>query len=335
MEKLRTYIPLNFEKKEGTLPILLRFSKIAKAFFKKRSLSIRITVDSEGNISSSVDADPETLSAAKKMGLQFRGQFLIDGFEIRKVDFSKLHNVQNEDLLRLVRTLEIKPGQHILDMMCGYGAVSEVILQQTTQISLSMCDLHQAQLDLIPKKIREQSSDITVGDARSAPYPDQTFDSIVIKMGVHDVPQYDQPLIFQEAYRMLKPGGNFVIWDVMPDSGAGQDAFMRQIQKKDELAGYESLTVDRYFYRGDQVVWLYQNGGFINVEEVFSAHFREGTQRRLADELQNDQTKLDELNAFTRKSTPESVKKEFQDEDTGDDIRLTVPNRVFRGKKPR
>lgn len=344
MEQKRKVFPVYFDnKKPSYFPTLIDLSEKAQSFLnhiQEKNTKVRFVLefDREKGMCAHIEADEAIIELAKDMELQMRFALMVDGFNIRHVSFDKIHGVETQDLVKLAETLEMHDGDRILDMMCGYGAVSECILEvadkKAINIQLSMCDLHKKQLDRISSHVRQRAHDISVGDARLPDYSDETFNAIVIKMGVHEVPQLDQPLIFQQAFRVLKPGGHFVIWDVMPDTAPQQDAFMEQMQKKNELAGFESLIVDRYFFRGEQVPWLYAQAGFVNVQDIFSAHFKEGTLARLDQELGGDREKLKKLNDYVRQCTPDEIKSAVQYEDDGDNISMVIPNRIFRGTKP-
>lgn len=344
MRQNRKMLASNFVVKEdGKIPTLLSISQQSRRFLDKAretgsNMRIVLEFDSDGALSSTLEADPALLELAETLKLQLRAELIADGYNIRKVDFSKIHGVAGKDLEKLADAMEIQDGSRVLDLMCGYGAVSAHILNRAKNaginIELSMCDLHKVQLDRIPDNVRAAAVDVTVGDARNLPYHDATFDAVVIKMGLHEVPHIDQPLVFQEVFRVLRPGGRFVIWEVMPDTGEQQDAFTEQMQKKNELAGYESIVVDRYFTRGEQMPWLYEEAGFVEVKQVFEANFHQSTLGRLESELGGDRRKLDELNAFVRRCTPESIRAEVDYKDEGDSISMKVPNRIFRAKKP-
>lgn len=344
MKQKRHHHSVNFDTDDDNLlPTLFSASEQAQKFLEHVKASggkVKLVLELGGDddVSMTMEASPELAAMARELKLQFRTGLVADGYNIRKVDFSKIHGVAGNDLNKLADALELTDGANVLDLMCGYGAVSSHILgyakDSGQSVRLSMCDLHKVQLDRIPDDVRAAVEDVTVGDARNLPYPSGKFDAVVIKMGLHEVPQIDQPLIFQQVFRVLKPGGRFVIWEVMPDTGEQQDAFTEQMQKKNELAGYESIVVDRYFTRGEQMPWLYEEGGFVDVKQVFEANFHQSTLGRLDSELGGDRSKLDALNAFVRRCTPQSIRPSVDYKDEGDSISMKVPNRIFRAKKP-
>ncbi|XYK80658.1 MAG: class I SAM-dependent methyltransferase [Labrenzia sp.] len=344
MKQKRKFFSVNFDSSAASdLPTLFSASEQAQVFLEKVQKAgdrVRIVFELGGDegVRSRLEGSSELLALAEELKLQIRSELIADGYNIRKVDFSKIHGVAGHDLKKLADALELDDKACVLDLMCGYGAVSSHILEYSNSsnigIHLSMCDLHKVQLDRIPEEVRSQVSDITVGDARDLPYGDEQFDAVVIKMGLHEVPHIDQPLVFQQVFRVLKPGGRFVIWEVMPDTGPQQDAFTEQMQKKNELAGYESIVVDRYFTRGEQMPWLYEEAGFIDIQQVFEANFHQSTLGRLDSELGGDRHKLDSLNTFVRRCTPETIRAEVDYKDGGDSISMKVPNRIFRAIKP-
>jgi hypothetical protein len=122
-----------------------------------------------------------------------------------------------------------------------------------------------------------------------------------MKMALHEIPIYDQGIVAREVLRILGPGGEFVVWGVMPADGESQDVFIKIMQFKNTLAGYESLVEDRYFFRLDQLLRLLAEAGFSDAREVQRVHFRQSTLARRDSELGGSEDKLARLNEYCRR----------------------------------
>ena len=102
-------------------------------------------------------------------------------------------------------------------------------------------------------------------------------------MGVHEVPKKEQPKLFAEVYRIIKPGGKFVIWELALDE-ENQRIFQDVIRKKDELAGFTDLVKNRYLPRHDELRELFAQTGFVDVKDHFEMLYEPSTLGR-KDEL--------------------------------------------------
>jgi ubiquinone/menaquinone biosynthesis C-methylase UbiE len=270
--------------------------------------------------------------------LQLRVELVADGYDKRHVDFAKIHGVHKDDLQLLAQALNLRDGSRVLDLGCGYGEVSGNILDEAEHrgigIELFLCDLHDAQLRSIPPDLRARARQIVVGDARNLPFPGDQFDSVVMKMVLHEVPIWDQPTVCEQVLRVLRPGGAFLVWDVMPPDGEVQDIFNRIMQVKNVLAGYESLVRDHYFFRLDQLVRMMTEAGFIDVRELRQVHFRQSTLARRDSELGGSDEKLHRLNAYCRAIISPKLARRLDLSDSGDDIQFAVENHIVSGRKP-
>ena len=67
------------------------------------------------------------------------------------------------------------------------------------------------------------------GDAEALPFPDGTFDAVVMNFGMLHLGRPDQALV--EAHRVLRPGGRvgFTVW-ARPEESVGFDITLRAIQ---------------------------------------------------------------------------------------------------------
>jgi len=116
-------------------------------------------------------------------------------------------------------------------LVCPIAPQSANILAEADRrqisIDLYLCDLHQAQIQRISQDIQSHAKQIVVGDARGLPFSNGQFDSVVMKMALHEVPIWDQPYVCEQVLRVLRPGSAFVVWGVMPGDGELQDVFTK------------------------------------------------------------------------------------------------------------
>lgn len=324
------------------LRTLLGLGPVARQVIASRevgtTLVLGVEIGADGTITGAT-VPPEFADAARAAGLQLRVELIADGYDKRHVDFAKIHGVRDDDLRSLALALDLHEGSRVLDLGCGYGEVSASILTDVDRrgigIELFLCDLHEAQLRSVPPDIQARAKQIVVGDARNLPFPRDHFDSVVMKMVLHEVPIWDQPAVCEQVRRVLRPGGAFVVWGVMPPDGEAQDVFNRIMQFKNALAGYESLVRDRYFFRLDQLLRMLTEAGFADARELRQVHFRQSTLARRDSELGGSNEKLDQLNTYCRAIISPELAKRIDLTDSGEDIQFTVANHIVSGQKPR
>ena len=101
--------------------------------------------------------------------------------------------------------------QKILDVACGPGWLTAKLQQEFSNIEA--LDASGPFLDYARKNYPH--SQFTEGDLNGTlPYPDNTFDSIIMSMAAHDVE--DQVKTFTELARILKPEGKLMLTFVNP-----------------------------------------------------------------------------------------------------------------------
>src|SRR5919204_586315 len=113
---------------------------------------------------------------------------------------------------RLLETLSPEPAERILEIGPGTGYYSLDVAPRLDGGTLEVFDVQQEMLDHTMRKVTEAGVDNvvpTLGDARTLPYPDASFDAAFLVTVLGEVP--DQDAALRELARVLKPGGRLVV----------------------------------------------------------------------------------------------------------------------------
>lgn len=105
--------------------------------------------------------------------------------------------------------LAIAPDTRVLDLCCGSGQATQVLVQQSEQVT---------GLDASPLSLRRAQHNVPQAEyveafAEAMPFGDRQFDLVHTSVALHEMaaPQLQQ--IVQEVHRVLKPGGTFALVD--------------------------------------------------------------------------------------------------------------------------
>ena len=111
--------------------------------------------------------------------------------------------------------LESSP-RSILDICCGTGDLSyEIALRRSSDTEMVALDFSSLMVDLAARKTAglDGEPEFVIGDASELPFPDRCFDCIGISFAFRNL-TYRNPKSkkhLAEIFRVLKPGGRFVI----------------------------------------------------------------------------------------------------------------------------
>jgi len=107
-----------------------------------------------------------------------------------------------------------KAPQNVLEIAAGTGRVSRHIAERIgSNATLTAIDISPAMLHIAKQQVHAPNVEFLEADAQALPFPDNSFDTVICQFGFMFLP--DRQKGFDEAYRVLKPGGQFLFltWD--------------------------------------------------------------------------------------------------------------------------
>lgn len=110
--------------------------------------------------------------------------------------------------------LNLPAGLSWLDVGCGNGAFSEMLMTRCPPSALHALDPSEAQIASSKSRDLLKNADIRVGDAQSLPFDDDSFDVAAMALVILFVPA--PPKAISEMVRVVRPGGWVAsyIWDI-------------------------------------------------------------------------------------------------------------------------
>jgi len=115
----------------------------------------------------------------------------------------------------ILRDVEFKPGERVLEIGCGAGAVLGVLGRAFPKTVFSGIDLSEEQIQFAQsylKEIGQDETELAVGDAAKLPWDDSTFDHV---FGIWIIEHLKEPIpVLKEVSRVLRPGGRSILNEV-------------------------------------------------------------------------------------------------------------------------
>lgn len=278
-------------------------------------------------------------------------------FDSRIITYEKVHHITEKQIASLLGAANLQAGDRVLDGCAGYGSVTKWLLEGTEKKVSDACEFFvfddsSVQIERAEENLKGHANiKFSVGDITAMSYPDSFFDTVIIKMGLHENPKSVQQEIVKEIFRVVKPGGKFIIWELYLNH-ATQPIFQAFMHKKNELAGFDALAKNRYFPREDEIRECVVAAGFdqyvehaifnpvlstkVRREEMISRELKESGKSEPDEALFTlGDARVGQLNEFFRNNLTEEQKALIKFEDNGDDIKLyNIDKAIVSAIKP-
>jgi SAM-dependent methyltransferase len=117
----------------------------------------------------------------------------------------------------VVERLQPGPGDDLLDLACGTGAVAELAAQRGARVV--GVDLAPVLIETAKERASEQGLEIDyrVGDAENLDFPDASFDKVSSTCGIMFTP--DHEAVARQLARIVRPGGLIALASWTPTGG--------------------------------------------------------------------------------------------------------------------
>lgn len=176
---------------------------------------------------------------------------------------------------KLFDQLTLKAGMDCLDLCCGTGDLTIALARQVGPSGRTIgLDFNQDMLAHAEAKVRKaglgKDIELIQADAMALPFSARAFDVVTIGFGLRNVPDANQ--VLAEAYRVLKPGGQFACLEMSqptnPVVKAGWRAYFHVFPHLAQLFGgkaadYQYLqTTAQQFVSANQLLQMMQASGF-------------------------------------------------------------------------
>jgi ubiquinone/menaquinone biosynthesis C-methylase UbiE len=119
-----------------------------------------------------------------------------------------------------VRLLGVAPGERVLDVGCGSGAVTRTLARRVAPGGRAVGVDTSAALLKVAREFADQAGlgatiEFKEGDCRALPFPDASFEAVVAATTLSHVPDVGRALA--EMVRVTRPGGRVGVFDVDGD----------------------------------------------------------------------------------------------------------------------
>ena len=175
---------------------------------------------------------------------------------------------------KVVKSVKKANPKTVLDIATGTGDLA-IQIAKSTQAQITGFDLSAGMLEVGRKKVTKEKLDGRIemiqGDAENMPFENNSFDVITVAFGVRNFENLKKGL--DEIYRVLKPGGKFIILEFsQPESFPMKQLYAfysknilpkigKQISKDESAYTYLPDSVKAFPY-GEEMKKILKNSNF-------------------------------------------------------------------------
>ena len=161
-----------------------------------------------------------------------------------------------------LRWLDPAPGWRWLDVGCGNGAFTEMLVERFAPVAVNGIDPSADQIAYARQRPATASVRFDVGDAMALPYADAAFDAAVMALVIFFVPDPAQSVA--EMARVVRPGGSVstYAWDIL-GGGFPYEVLQQEMAK---LAATPSWPPSVEASRMDTLRSLWSGAGLTRIE---------------------------------------------------------------------
>jgi ubiquinone/menaquinone biosynthesis C-methylase UbiE len=167
------------------------------------------------------------------------------------------------------------PGQSVLDVGCGTGAVTVPAKKKVgASGNAAGIDPSPEMISVARRKAQRLGLDIDfqVGVIEALPFPDNNFDAVTSSLMMHHLPEHLQIKGLAEILRVLKPRGQIVIADMMRPGGSALRQFFTSLALHHGMEfGIEdlpNLLKDAGFEEIEQLKGRFLTIGFVRARKL-------------------------------------------------------------------
>lgn len=132
----------------------------------------------------------------------------------------------------IIKNLEIKNGEKILDLGSGTGNIAVEI----KKLGAEVVGIDFSVEGVKRHKEKDPDAEVLVGDiSQELPFQDSAFDKVYSNNGIYTIDPSKRSAIFDEVYRVLKPGGRIVVSNITKDFkpfGIYKDHLKKQVGRE-------------------------------------------------------------------------------------------------------